>query len=319
MKKGIVAAASAVTLAALVPLTVTQVQAASAGAAGLKGQQRQPGAITIESWLYVVPSENVLSATVWDCFKVTGAITDEGGGPTWTNDTSYAAPNSLTSGGATAASGECADKVPAGGFIAVPPQKRASTHLPSTPPLPARLAASPPFTPSTRSPGYEVTSTSPSPAPITSRQRHPGQGGRRVDRDVEPFTTGPDCTWLITGGTGPTQACRVTARALPMRRTLSPGSTTPSTAKFGGPGGRDKPGDPARDGSHRLVSATGSAQACKAHNIAGPGLALPATAPPGSGGRLALRSSHASRILGRPATPTSRPPPFLAAPGPRCS
>ena len=83
MNKRIVTAIAATAAAALVPLTVTQVGAA--GAAGLKHQQGQTGAITIQSWLYAVPSENVLSGTVWDCFKITGAISDQGGGPTWTD------------------------------------------------------------------------------------------------------------------------------------------------------------------------------------------------------------------------------------------
>ena len=108
-----------VAAAALTPLALAMTTAA--GAAGVAHQQDQSGAITIQSWLYAVPSENLMSATVWDCFKITGAINDEGGGPTWTDDTSYHAPNTMTSGGVAAASKECADKVPAGGFILVPP------------------------------------------------------------------------------------------------------------------------------------------------------------------------------------------------------
>ena len=119
MNKRIVTAIAATAAAALVPLTVTQVGAA--GAAGLKHQQGQTGAITIESWLYAVPSENVLSGTVWDCFRITGAISDQGGGPTWTAGPSYHAPNTMTSGGIAAATHECANKVPAGGFVLVPP------------------------------------------------------------------------------------------------------------------------------------------------------------------------------------------------------
>src|SRR5579863_1168967 len=115
-KKALVTLAAAATTA-LVPLTVLQMT--SAGAAGVKHQQFQPGTITIQSWLYAVPSENVLSGTVWDCFKITGAIRDQGGGPTWTDDTSYHAPNAMTSGAIAAATDECANKVPAGGFVLV--------------------------------------------------------------------------------------------------------------------------------------------------------------------------------------------------------
>ena len=85
-----------VAAAALTPLALAMTTAA--GAAGVAHQQDQSGAITIQSWLYAVPSENLMSATVWDCFKITGAINDEGGGPTWTDDTSYHAPNTMTSG-----------------------------------------------------------------------------------------------------------------------------------------------------------------------------------------------------------------------------
>ena len=118
MKKWTMATLAATLAAVLVPLAVVQV--AAAGASGAK-HEHQSGAITIQSWLDAAPSENVLSGTVWDCFKITGAITDRGGGPAWSNNTAYYAPNSMTSGATTAASQECADKVPAGGFILVPP------------------------------------------------------------------------------------------------------------------------------------------------------------------------------------------------------
>ena len=115
MKKGTVGAGLAATAAAVfVPLTVVQVSSAAAIA---RHQQERPGSITIQAWLYVVPSDNVLSATVGDCFKITGVINDEGGGPTWTDQASYTAPNKMTSGGVAAASKECAAKEPAGGFV----------------------------------------------------------------------------------------------------------------------------------------------------------------------------------------------------------
>ena len=101
--KGKLAAGLAATaMLVLVPLTVVEVT--TAGASNLRRDQvQQGGPVTIQSWLYLVPSENVLSGTVWDCFKITGAINDEGGGPTWTDDTSYHAPNTLTTGGLAAA------------------------------------------------------------------------------------------------------------------------------------------------------------------------------------------------------------------------
>ncbi|HXW79891.1 MAG TPA: hypothetical protein VEJ84_10355 [Acidimicrobiales bacterium] len=203
MNKRIVSAASALAVAAFVPLTVIQVQAASASAAGLKAQQRQPGAITIESWLYAVPSENVLSGTVWDCFQISGAITDEGGGPTWTGDTSYNAPNTMTSGGVTAASKECADKVPAGGFVLVPPPEAGQFQFAQ-------------YTAGAGSPGglttvYAVHTIAGHRGDIYitfsgtynfTNSVVPVKEANGTTVDVQPLTTGPQCTWLITGGTG---------------------------------------------------------------------------------------------------------------------
>jgi hypothetical protein len=199
MKKSLIAAAASVAVAT-VPMTLL---AATPAAASVSHQQEQAGAITIESWLYVVPSENVLSATVWDCFKITGAINDQGGGPTWANDVSYAAPNTMTSGGVTAASAECADKVPAGGFIAVPP------------PEPGQYPFAP-YTVGTGSPGglttiYAVHTIAGRRGDIyitfagTYNFTNSVVAVKEADGstvNVQPFTTGPQCTWLITGGTG---------------------------------------------------------------------------------------------------------------------
>ena len=52
-------------------------------------REHQAGAVRIQSWLYANLSTNGLSATVVACFKITGAITDRGGDPTW-NDATYA-------------------------------------------------------------------------------------------------------------------------------------------------------------------------------------------------------------------------------------
>lgn len=67
MNKTIATTLAANAAAAFVPFTVTP-----ASATGLKHEQARAGAITIESWLSAVPSQNVLSGTVWDNFKVTG-------------------------------------------------------------------------------------------------------------------------------------------------------------------------------------------------------------------------------------------------------
>jgi len=198
-KKALAALAAAATTA-LVPLTI--LQATSAGASSVKHEQLQPGAITIQSWLYLVPSENVLSATVWDCFKVTGAITDQGGGPTWTNDASYHAPNTMTSGGVTAASQECSDKVPAGGFVLVPPPEAGQYQF-------AQYTAAP-GSPGGLSTLYAVHTIAGQKGDIyitfagtynMTNRVVPVKLANGSTVEVQPLTTGPDCTWVITGGT----------------------------------------------------------------------------------------------------------------------
>jgi hypothetical protein len=197
---GLAAAAAAV----LVPLTVVQVSSAGASA---RHQQERSGSIAIQAWLYVVPSDNVLSATVWDCFKITGAINDQGGGPTWTDQGSYTAPNKMTTGGVVAASKECAAKEPAGGFIAVPPPEPGEYQF-------APYPATPNATPSTETGfttiyavhtlaaqkgdifityagTYNFTNN-----PITVTL----PSGTKYT--VQPLTAGPEATWVITGGTG---------------------------------------------------------------------------------------------------------------------
>lgn len=201
MNRRKVTAAVAIAAAVLTPLALIGTTAAGAG--GVVHQQYRSGAITIQSWLYSVPSENVLSATVWDCFKVMGAISDEGGGPTWTGDASYKAPNTATTGGATAASRECADKVPAGGFILVPPPEKDQYQFAQ-------------YTAASGSPGglstlYAVHTIAGHKGDIfitfagtynMTNSVVPVKVPDGSTVDVQPLTTGPDCTWVITGGTG---------------------------------------------------------------------------------------------------------------------
>jgi len=203
-KKTVGAALAAAAAAVLVPLTL--VQATSAGAT-VKHQQEQSGAITIQSWLYAAPSDNVLSGTVWDCFKLAGAINDEGGGPTWTDQSSYTAPNMLTSGGITAASHECTNKEPAGGFVFVPPPEPGQYQFAQYPATPNATAATATGLTTvyavhtlvaqkgdiyiTYSGTYNMTDN-----PITVKLAN---GSSFV---VKPLTAGPEATWVITGGTG---------------------------------------------------------------------------------------------------------------------
>jgi hypothetical protein len=109
----------------------------------------------------------------------------------------------MPSGGVTAASKECADKAPAGGFILEPPPESGQNQF------------------ATHSAGKG------SPGGLSTRYAVHAIGGQKGDIfitfaatynmtnsavpvktangptvDVQPLTTGPDCTWVITGGTG---------------------------------------------------------------------------------------------------------------------
>jgi hypothetical protein len=201
MKRLTVTAVVASATAALIPLALVGIT--TAGAAGVAHDQDRSGAITIQSWLYAVPSENVLSATVWACFKITGAIKDQGGGPTWTDEASYKAPNMTTSGGAAAASHECTDKVPAGGFILVPPPAAGQYQF--------AQYTSAPGSPGGLSTLYAVHTIAGQKGDIyitfaatynMTDSVVPVKVSNGSTVDVQPLTTGPDCTWLITGGTG---------------------------------------------------------------------------------------------------------------------
>jgi hypothetical protein len=113
MKKWTIARLATAVVAVLVPLAVVQVAAAGASNAT---HQHQSGVITIQSWLHANPSTNGLSATVVACFKVTGAITDQG----W-NDATYA----VTSTSSPAS--KCGNAAPVGGYIMVPPPSSTNT------------------------------------------------------------------------------------------------------------------------------------------------------------------------------------------------
>ncbi|HMK98066.1 MAG TPA: hypothetical protein VK425_11005 [Acidimicrobiales bacterium] len=196
MKKTTTAALLATAAAALVPTTLLGVSAAST--TKTVHDADQPGSITIQSWLYAVPSENVLSGTVWDCFEISGAINDQGGGPTWTDDTSYHAPNTLSTGAVAAAAKECADKVPAGGFVLVPPPEAGQYQF-------ATYTAAP-GSPGGLSTVYAVHTIAGQKGDIyitfSGTYNMTNEPVKVGDVTVQPLTTGPQCTWVITGGTG---------------------------------------------------------------------------------------------------------------------
>ena len=108
VRSGLALAAAAVATA--IPLTLLST---AAGAAAKSADQDQLGTITIQSWIHAYPSDNVLSATDTDCFKISGAIADQAGGPTWANDSQFSAPTAETGNAAeSAASKECSDPEP---------------------------------------------------------------------------------------------------------------------------------------------------------------------------------------------------------------
>jgi hypothetical protein len=60
-------------------------------AQGTSGRQalaeKRAGAITIEYWIVMDPDQNGLSTLMNGCFKITGALQDQGGAPNWTGAT----------------------------------------------------------------------------------------------------------------------------------------------------------------------------------------------------------------------------------------
>lgn len=201
--KGKVVAGLAATAAlVLVPLTVVEVT--TAGASNIRHEQgQQGGPVTIQSWLYIMPSENDLAGTLWACTKITGAVQDESGGPTWHSDAAFAAPTLLTGTAAINAAGqECADKVPAGGFVHIPAPEPGQYPY-------ATYTATP-----NAGPGQDTGLV-----PLYSYQTISGQRGdifmtiaasynftnspiKIGNVEVQPFTTAPAATWVITAGTG---------------------------------------------------------------------------------------------------------------------
>jgi hypothetical protein len=189
--------------AALIPLAVLSIGTMRTPAVTHQAEQ-QGGTITIESWVYTALSENNLSATAWQCSKISGAISDQSGGPTWQDSAEYAAPTGLTGAAAIAAANkECADKVPSGGVVLVPP------------PEPGQYASGT----YTATPGAASSGASTGLTTFYSQQTIAGEKGtifltiastynitgNDVDVngvEVPPGRTGPDATIVITGGTG---------------------------------------------------------------------------------------------------------------------
>jgi hypothetical protein len=88
--------------------------------AGARTSQAKSGTITIESWLQATPSATGLSGTVKACFRLSGALSDQGGGPAWTDAASYTDKSAPTA--------QCGSARPVGGFVLVPPLASATLY-----------------------------------------------------------------------------------------------------------------------------------------------------------------------------------------------
>jgi len=154
---------------AVIPLTVLQVT--TAGASRLT-QPKTPGAITMQAWLRAIPSTNGLSATVYECAEITGAIVDQGGDPTW-NDSNYATMSSPAS--------KCGNYEPVGGYVMVPPPSGANNTLTTF---------------------YAVHTLTLQKGQIFITYAGTYNLTGTESDGVPPYQTGPDTTWVITGGMG---------------------------------------------------------------------------------------------------------------------
>ena len=116
MKRNLVTAAAILVSALLILQTSTFAKG------GAKAHHAVSGPITLQSWFYAKPDKNLLSATVFGCWKLSGAVNDQGGGPNWTNKT-YA--NTTV----TKPADKCHTWYPLGGFVLVPGVKTTDTTV----------------------------------------------------------------------------------------------------------------------------------------------------------------------------------------------
>jgi hypothetical protein len=84
---------------------------------GSSGAAPKSASVTIQSWLQVTPSATGLSGTVKACFRLNGYTSDQGGAPSWSDESSYAA---VPANHANLA-GKCGAWTPVGGAVFVPP------------------------------------------------------------------------------------------------------------------------------------------------------------------------------------------------------
>ena len=116
MKRNLVTAAAVLVSALLILQTSTFARGSATAHHAVSGP------ITLQSWFYAKPDKNNLSATVFGCWKLKGAVNDQGGGPNWTNKT-YA--NTTV----TKPADKCHTWYPLGGYVLVPGVKTTDTTV----------------------------------------------------------------------------------------------------------------------------------------------------------------------------------------------
>jgi hypothetical protein len=114
MKRNVLTAAAILVSALLI------LQSSTFAKESAKTHHAVSGPVTLQSWFCAKPDKNLLSATVFGCWKLSGAVKDQGGGPNWTNKT-YA--NTTV----TKPADKCHTWYPLGGLVLVPGVKTTDT------------------------------------------------------------------------------------------------------------------------------------------------------------------------------------------------
>jgi hypothetical protein len=113
---------NAVTAAAILVSALLILQSSTFAKESAKTHRSVSGPVTLQSWFYAKPDKNGLSATVFGCWKLIGAIHDQGGGPNWTNST-YANTK------VTKPADKCHAWYPLGGYVLVAGVKTKDTTV----------------------------------------------------------------------------------------------------------------------------------------------------------------------------------------------
>ena len=111
-----------VTAAAIIVSAMLILQGSTFAKGSAKPHHAISGPVTLQSWFYAKPDRNGLSATVFGCWKLSGVVKDQGGGPNWNNrtyaDTSVVKP-----------ADKCRTWYPLGGYVLAPGVKTTDTTV----------------------------------------------------------------------------------------------------------------------------------------------------------------------------------------------